>query len=74
MAEVSRWPATPLRKRMVQFAAREMPAIMPKDFGLRYAFTSHQLSPASEIPRDFDPIRDRAANSLRRSPHARSRR
>jgi alkylated DNA repair dioxygenase AlkB len=31
-------------------------------FGLRYAFTSHHLSPASEIPHEFDTIRGRAAN------------
>jgi alkylated DNA repair dioxygenase AlkB len=30
-------------------------------FGLRYAFTSHQLSPASEIPNEFSAIRERAA-------------
>jgi len=30
-------------------------------FGLRYAFTSHHLSPASEIPEQFEQIRARAA-------------
>jgi alkylated DNA repair protein (DNA oxidative demethylase) len=39
-------------------------------FGLRYAFTSHQLSPASEIPDEFSAIRGRAAQLAGVDPHA----
>jgi len=39
-------------------------------FGLRYAFTSHQLSPTSEIPSEFDVIRARAANSAHLDPQS----
>src|SRR5712671_1836968 len=39
-------------------------------FGLRYAFTSHHLSPASEIPHEFDIIRERAANSAHVEPQS----
>jgi len=30
-------------------------------FGLRYAFTSHHLNPAPQIPSEFHPIQNRAA-------------
>jgi alkylated DNA repair protein (DNA oxidative demethylase) len=39
-------------------------------FGLRYAFTSHQLSPASEIPAEFSAIRIRAAQLAGVDSHA----
>ena len=39
-------------------------------FGLRYAYTSHHLSPASEIPSEFELIRSRAANSAHVEPHS----
>ena len=39
-------------------------------FGLRYAFTSHHLSPASEIPHEFDSICERAANLAGVAPHS----
>jgi len=39
-------------------------------FGLRYAFTSHQLSPTSEIPDEFSAIRLRAAQLAGVDPHA----
>ena len=39
-------------------------------FGLRYAFTSHQLSPASEIPDEFSAIRIRAAQLAGVDPRA----
>jgi alkylated DNA repair dioxygenase AlkB len=49
----------------LQFGEVRMHGVVAKrrivHFGLRYAFTSHRLSPASEIPRDFDSVRVRAA-------------
>jgi alkylated DNA repair dioxygenase AlkB len=39
-------------------------------FGLHYTFASHRLSPASEIPREFDNIRERAANLAGLDPRA----
>jgi alkylated DNA repair dioxygenase AlkB len=39
-------------------------------FGLRYAFTSHHLSPVSEIPHEFDLVRARAANTAGVDPRS----
>lgn len=51
--------------RQLPFGEVRMHGVVAKrrvaQFGLRYAFTSHRLSPAREIPGEFDVIRVRAA-------------
>lgn len=51
--------------RTLHFGEVRMHGVVAKrrivHFGLRYAFTSHHLSPAPEIPAEFRPIQARAA-------------
>ncbi|MCU1241724.1 MAG: 2OG-Fe(II) oxygenase [Candidatus Acidoferrum typicum] len=60
--------------RTLPFSEVRMHGVVAKrrvaHFGLRYAFTSHQLSPASEIPDKFGAIRVRAAQLSGVDPHA----
>jgi len=60
--------------RKLDFSEVRMHGVVAKrrvaHFGLRYAFTSHHLSPASEIPHEFDLIRARAANSAHVEPQS----
>jgi alkylated DNA repair dioxygenase AlkB len=60
--------------RTLPFGEVRMHGIVAKrrvaQFGLRYAFSSHRLTPAPEIPDEFSAVRVRAAKLAGVDPHA----
>jgi alkylated DNA repair dioxygenase AlkB len=60
--------------RTLSFGEVRMHGVVAKrrlaHFGLHYAFTSHRLSPASEIPRQFAAIQVRAADLAGVAPNS----